>query len=80
MLTLTNNETIRQGMILKKKLKIRQGAWDRRAIEWRQKQMLINITKIFLIELQIPIVVKVEMNCKIKELYRIKTNKLIKIF
>ena len=40
----------------------------------------VNITKIFLIELQIPIVVKVEMNCKIKELYRIKTNKLIKIF
>jgi len=41
--------------------------------------MLINITKIFL-ELQRPIVVKVEMNCNIKELYRIKTNKLIKIF
>ena len=44
MLTLTDNETIRQGMILKKNLKlkkkIRQWVWDRGVIEWRQKQML----------------------------------------
>ena len=33
----------------------------------------VNITKIFLIKSQRPIVVKIELNCYIKELYKVKT-------
>ena len=41
--------------------------------DWIKTKTNVNITKIFLIELQRPIVVKIELNCYIKELYRVKT-------
>ena len=40
---------------------------------WVKTKTNVNITKNFLIELQRPIVVKVELSCYIKELYRVKT-------
>ena len=43
------------------KKKIRQGTWERGVIEWRLKQMLKQ-QKNVLIQLQKPIVIKVELN------------------